>query len=114
MERLVKKLSPTRAFTDGWRDGLVWSATSPGAAAAALTRQVYDRAPTGIAMAYERGRYCAALWLAVHRDDSDARTITYTAAYRRMDRALRAAVRAERKYCALKPPPSIDIARLGL
>lgn len=97
-------MSTSHAFKAGWQDKLLALPVPPK----------YERCRTGLALAYERGRHCAALYEWEATADGGTITVEYTArgaaltptyakAYRRMSPALRKLIREERKFCALKP-----------
>lgn len=100
----------SHAFKAGWFDKL----------AGAPTPEKYERCRTGVALAYERGRHCAALYewdcqqrgstitqdqLADSGPPPKAMPIPpmFAYAYKRMSKELRALIRAEKKFCSLKP-----------
>lgn len=105
-------MSTSHAFKAGWQDKLLAVPTPPK----------YERCRTGLAVAYERGRHCAALWeytvsLAgrelekamqmkkgtISNAGPSSPPPTFAKAYRTMPKELRALIRAEKKFCALKP-----------
>lgn len=102
-------MSVSHAFNAGWNDRLM-SLPVPAK---------YERCRTGLAVAYERGRHCAALWEycvstamrdvgisagTIHAIEPSNPPPSFTKAFRTMPKELRALIRAEKKFCSLKPP----------
>jgi len=89
-------MSTSHAFKAGWLDKL----------AGLPEPHKYSFCRTGLAVAYERGRHCAALWEweVTRAGGTITAIVPYGTAHRRMSKDLRKLIAQERKFCSLKTP----------